>query len=73
VIFPPTLFAAQHQNLIYSDSPLLLADVADLADVKELAGIEELAGMEDLADIKELSKQLKKGRYRGVPGVSPGE
>jgi hypothetical protein len=44
VTFPPILFTVQHQNLIYSNSPL------PLADVKELADLEDLTDAEDLAD-----------------------
>lgn len=58
MIPPPTLFAVQHQNLMYSNSPLPLAGVKELADV-------------ELTDIKELSEQLKKGRYRGFPRRVP--
>jgi hypothetical protein len=68
VTLPPTLFTVQHQNLIYSNSPLPLADVKELADLKDLTDVEDLADVEELADIKELSEQLKKGRYRGVSG-----
>jgi hypothetical protein len=58
VIFPPTCLAVEHENLIYSNSLLLLADVID---IKDLGDVEDLAGVEDLVNIEELSEQLKKG------------